>query len=880
MYSPRAVVSSPQSRVSVATASPTFFMNGYQGQQAQLLGPPNGTSASRPMRSDSTITASPSGQYRNSFLEGLSPYVPVVNRSLSVDNAGIRRSSVSSLSSAAGLMDRATSPRPATIMQEAPQLPRFGVEHVSNTLSPRSDLQNLALQQVSSATAPMSSFGPPKGLEPKKGTVESIIRDFKSAMTRDQVKNRDFCDFSQPLYPVNSRQMSCNASTVGGSVTTGVGMLSVRSPRMSSPTRILGEASTRSLKAAVMSAVGSNSHRSLLPSHSRRIPDSPSVASRSESVGGGSSLKSLQQYRAASQRTLYEQLQASSLTHTPKGSLRAVRGHRSPRRANESVNSSKASARGRETETAGTPRQPSPLHSPRSDRSVSPPESPPYRSTTPNSSMLDALNGSISSTNSVANSKAYSESITGSIRKDSKGAYHSIHTSRKHEKELIPASPATEKSETTELSTPLKVQVNVVSAPGIHRMNFNNDAPWCRCEIVHLGDTSQDASQVEMQAVKGSRPPTWNDTVELENWFEGDSIQFTVFDRGSVGLRVEGKWVLKSHEFYPSGFDGLVQASGVADSKLHVRIMPMQASVRGTASPKSSARVRDTLVGKAPGSKRLSVPLASTSPPGKTADASSSSKQGVRIRPPQVGSSKGAVASNSSGNKTANKGKRLGGVSARANGTAGSGTPEGGTPEGSDVAGGGVSSSALSHAQALAAAAAAAVKANADSMHQRTPPPAQHPVAADVAAGTASAGTMAERNTTSRAFEAGPCNKLSVTFIRATDLERKNFLGDAPWCAVEVKHTNKVDRQARCETKAISSTLNPEWNETHELEPWSVGEPLEFTVYDQGAIGSKVEGFAAVPSSKFYPHGFEGIIPLSGLKDATLTVRIEPKADS
>jgi len=70
--------------------------------------------------------------------------------------------------------------------------------------------------------------------------------------------------------------------------------------------------------------------------------------------------------------------------------------------------------------------------------------------------------------------------------------------------------------------------------------------------------------------------------------------------------------------------------------------------------------------------------------------------------------------------------------------------------------------------------------------------------------------------------------------------------------------------------------LNPVWNETHELEPWHQGEPLEFTVYDKGLIGSKTEGKATLPAEMFFnnPNGFYGPIPISGLPHALLMVGV------
>jgi len=69
-----------------------------------------------------------------------------------------------------------------------------------------------------------------------------------------------------------------------------------------------------------------------------------------------------------------------------------------------------------------------------------------------------------------------------------------------------------------------------------------------------------------------------------------------------------------------------------------------------------------------------------------------------------------------------------------------------------------------------------------------------------------------------------------------------------------------------------SDTQNPFWGETHYLDSWQPGEPLEFSIYDKGLIGSKTEGKAVLPSEMFSPQGFTGKIPISGLPHALLHV--------
>jgi len=120
--------------------------------------------------------------------------------------------------------------------------------------------------------------------------------------------------------------------------------------------------------------------------------------------------------------------------------------------------------------------------------------------------------------------------------------------------------------------------------------------------------------------------------------------------------------------------------------------------------------------------------------------------------------------------------------------------------------------------------------------------------------------------------------KLAVSIIQAQGLKHMNhFTGDHPYVVCEVKHAAHRERRTKVETKPVTvgDTSNPYWNETHELEPWHPGEPLEFSVYDKGLIGSKTEGKATLPGELFsQPNGFSGTLPIAGLSHALLYVAV------
>merc|ERR1712060_70251 len=104
-----------------------------------------------------------------------------------------------------------------------------------------------------------------------------------------------------------------------------------------------------------------------------------------------------------------------------------------------------------------------------------------------------------------------------------------------------------------------------------------------------------------------------------------------------------------------------------------------------------------------------------------------------------------------------------------------------------------------------------------------------------------------------------------------------HFTGDHPYVVCEVKHAAHRERRTKVETKPVTvgDGSNPCWNETLELEPWHPGEPLEFSVYDKGLIGSKTEGKATLPGELFsQPNGFSGNLPIAGLSHALLYVTV------
>merc|ERR1719189_671494 len=127
----------------------------------------------------------------------------------------------------------------------------------------------------------------------------------------------------------------------------------------------------------------------------------------------------------------------------------------------------------------------------------------------------------------------------------------------------------------------------------------------------------------------------------------------------------------------------------------------------------------------------------------------------------------------------------------------------------------------------------------------------------------------------------GP-QKLAVSILQAHGLQHMNhFTGDHPYVSCEVKGVDGYSH-TKVETKPATEgdTLNPFWGETLTIDPWHLGDNLEFTVYDKGLISSKTEGKVALPHELFYPAGFSGMLLVSGLPQALLHVIVRPMGPS
>lgn len=135
---------------------------------------------------------------------------------------------------------------------------------------------------------------------------------------------------------------------------------------------------------------------------------------------------------------------------------------------------------------------------------------------------------------------------------------------------------------------PWRLAVSILQAHGLKSMNnFAGDKPYVTCEVRHF-DSSAEETKVETKPVTegDTLNPFWGETLHLEPWHEGESLEFTVYDQGLISSKTEGKVVLAPEVFFPNGFSGALMVSGLSDALLDVIIRPL-GPPPAPASPRS-----------------------------------------------------------------------------------------------------------------------------------------------------------------------------------------------------------------------------------------------------------------------------------------------------
>jgi len=139
----------------------------------------------------------------------------------------------------------------------------------------------------------------------------------------------------------------------------------------------------------------------------------------------------------------------------------------------------------------------------------------------------------------------------------------------------LPTDGAPEDGEN--VAVPHRLAVSILQAHGLkHMNNFTGDNPYVTCEVTHL-DPATETTHVETKTVAegDTLNPFCGETHNLEPFFEGESLEFTVYDKGLVASKTEGKVVVPSDVFFPQGFSGMVAISGLPHALLHIIVRPL-----------------------------------------------------------------------------------------------------------------------------------------------------------------------------------------------------------------------------------------------------------------------------------------------------------------
>jgi len=144
-----------------------------------------------------------------------------------------------------------------------------------------------------------------------------------------------------------------------------------------------------------------------------------------------------------------------------------------------------------------------------------------------------------------------------------------------------------------------KLSVSMLQAHGFKHMNhFTGDHPYVTCQVQHL-DESKEVVKVETKpATEGDMlNPFWGETHTLSPWSSGEALEFTVYDKGLISAKTEGKILIPPELFYPQGFSGMLAISGLPHALLHVIIRPLgpvvsEAPAAETSSKKKRKKVK------------------------------------------------------------------------------------------------------------------------------------------------------------------------------------------------------------------------------------------------------------------------------------------------
>merc|ERR1719433_1165763 len=110
--------------------------------------------------------------------------------------------------------------------------------------------------------------------------------------------------------------------------------------------------------------------------------------------------------------------------------------------------------------------------------------------------------------------------------------------------------------------------------------HFTGDRPSCFCEVQHAGSHVHPTTVVTQPVTTGDTLNlVWDEVFEIDPWQEGEPLEFTIYDKGLIGAKTEGKVLLPAEAFFPNGFSGMLNISALPGAFLQVdvQILPTMA---------------------------------------------------------------------------------------------------------------------------------------------------------------------------------------------------------------------------------------------------------------------------------------------------------------
>merc|ERR1719433_2183311 len=362
--------------------------------------------------------------------------------------------------------------------------------------------------------------------------------------------------------------------------------------------------------------------------------------------------------------------------------------------------------------------------------------------------------------------------------------------------------------------------------------------------------------------------PFWGERLELQPWQPGEDLEFTVYDKGLIGAKTEGKVNLPSHMFYPNGFTGNLEISGLPGALLEIVIQPAggttiaaPASMTSTGALAAPAATYSAPMTYSAGTPASGMTYSSNvAPPTMTYSAGTPTSAAAPVMMMGPSATFGA-APTAMPMQTYAAAPTAMPMQTYAAPTTAYSTPYSTVPPTINT----------TPAMPMQTYAAPQTALPAQSYASAPAPTYMEPTTTYPTAGGQMFGSAGQSGT--------GAYKLAVSIMQAQNLKHLNhFTGDKPYVVCEVKHNSHHERKTKAQTKevTIGDTSNPVWNEYLELEPYHPGEKLEFTIYDKGLLGSRTEGKAELPGEMFFtnPNGWTGALPVANHPEMLLYVEV------